>query len=228
MSLRLCVSWGSLSVSLGWRWSRHLSGNGAWACYLHLCILRIFICRNVPFSFLLHDHCRLKITVVMGNVSQINSLESPKRKLKFSSRCQIRHRVAHYCACWPSALGLFPVVGKVAGTHTLPAVMVLEDCPGWKRLSLSFPSLRKRTKLPEPCQNSLESSWPALFHVWNWKLTDILSSPGLPGRSRWLLALRKVTGTISGCGHEKDTFPCKLKAKKRSISKSVRVAILFN
>jgi len=35
------------------------------------------------------------------------------------------------------------------GGRLLPAVMSLAGCPGWERLSLSFPSLRTRMRAPD-------------------------------------------------------------------------------
>ena len=94
------------------------------------------------------------------------------------------------------------------GGCLLPAVMSLAGCPGWDRLSLSLPSVRTRMRSPDLRWSWLASSSPALFHVRNWKITDTLSSPDAPGRTKWLLELRKVTGTVCVCEQEKDTFPC--------------------
>ena len=94
------------------------------------------------------------------------------------------------------------------GGCLLPAVMSLAGCPGWERLSLSLPSVRTRMRAPDLRWSWLASSSPALFHVRNWKITDTLSSPEAPSSTKWLLELRKVTGTVCVCEQEKDTFPC--------------------
>lgn len=59
----------------------------------------------------------------------------------------------------------------------------------------------------EPRGGQLDSRSPAWFHVRNWKLMEAPSCAGVPGSTKWLLALGNVTGTDCGWEQEKEALP---------------------
>lgn len=97
------------------------------------------------FIFLIYSHFGQKNTLV---VAVCATQERSKRKqqslpLVGASSISLPHSLTHYQMI---SCGYV----RFMGIQLLPAVTFLGDCPGWKRLSLSLPSLRKRMKLPEP------------------------------------------------------------------------------